>query len=141
MLDSLHSSHQGVPSMSLRAKDSVWWPGMFKDLSKVRERCRECITDAPTQPNVPLEPLPDIHYPFQQICGDYMQVAGCAYLVLVDRYSGWPMVIRAQRTTAAELISSLREFFQIFGICEEFTSDGGRQFTSREVEVFFRAWG
>ena len=70
-----------------------------------------------------------------------MQVAGYAYLVLVDRYSGWPMVIRAQRMTTAELISSLREFFQIFGICEEFASDRGSQFMSREMEVFFRSWG
>ena len=48
VLNSLHSGHQGITSMGLRAKDSVWWPGMFEDLSKVRERCRECITDTPT---------------------------------------------------------------------------------------------
>ena len=112
---------------------------MFEDLSKVGEKCKHYIIDKPTQPNAPPEPLPDVQYPFQQMCGDYMQVAGYAYLVLVDRYSGWPMVIRAQRTTTAELIS--REFFQIFGICEEFVSDGGSQFTSREIEVFFRSWG
>ena len=116
--------------MSLRAKASVWWPGMFEDLSKVREKCKQCIIDAPTQLNAPLEPLLDVQYPFQQMCGDYMQVAGYAYLVLVDRYSGWPTVIRAQRTTTTELISNLREFFQIFGICEEFSLDGGCQFTS-----------
>ena len=110
MLHSLHSGHQGVTLMSLRAKDSMWWPGMFEDLSKVRHKCRQCITDAPTQPNAPPEPLPDIQYPFQQMCGDYMQVAGYAYLVLVDRYLGWPMVIRAQGMTVAKLISSLREF-------------------------------
>ena len=95
----------------------------------------------PTQPNTPPEPLPDVHYPFQQICGNYLQVAGYAYPVLVDRYLGWPTVIRAQKTSAAELVLSLREFFQVFGVCEEFSLDGGKQFTSREVELFFGSWG
>ena len=60
-----------------------------------------------------------------------MQVAGYAYLVLVDRYSGWPMVIKTKKASAAELVTSIREFFQVFGVCKEFTLDGGKQFTSR----------
>ena len=113
---------------------------MFKELTRVRENCRECISNVPMQLNAPPEPLPDVQYPFQQVCGDYMQVAGDAYLVLVDRYSGWPSVIKAKKALAAELVTSIREFFQVFGVCEEFTSDGGKQFTSRELELFFASW-
>ena len=85
VIDCLHSGHQGVTSMVLRAKDNVWWPGMFEVLKKTREYCKECTTDAPFKPNAPQKPLPDMHYPFQQLCGDYMEVDGASYLVLVDR--------------------------------------------------------
>ena len=35
----LHSAHQGVTGMNLRAEQSVFWPGITRDISSVRERC------------------------------------------------------------------------------------------------------
>ncbi|KAH3882331.1 hypothetical protein DPMN_006266 [Dreissena polymorpha] len=34
--------------------------------------------------------LPD--YPFQMICSDYFTINCKEYVVIVDRYSNWPMV-------------------------------------------------
>ena len=31
-------------------------------------------------------------YPFQCICADYFKYKGCNYMVVVDRYFGWPIV-------------------------------------------------
>ena len=94
---SLHQAHQGTTSMGLRAGKSVWWPGLAKDLGRVREQCLTCRKNAPSQPAAPPKPLPSLDYPFQMVSSDYFHYAGKEYLLLVDRYSGWPRVRGRQR--------------------------------------------
>merc|ERR1712059_115382 len=103
VLDSLHQAHQGTTSMSLRAGNSVWWPGLAADLGRTREQCTTCRVNAPSQPAAPPKPLPSPDYPFQMISGDYFHYAGKEYLLLVDRYSGWPVVAQSTRETQGEL--------------------------------------
>ena len=58
VLDLLHQAHQGTTSMSLRAGGSVWWPGLARDLDRVRGSCATCRRNAPSQPAAPSKPLP-----------------------------------------------------------------------------------
>ena len=87
VLECLHSRHQGVKSMELRAQECVWWPWIYQDIQEVRDNCRKCMRDAPSQASAPPEDLPTIKSPFQQICGDYMQVYGFHYIVVVNQFS------------------------------------------------------
>jgi len=82
--------------------------------------------------------LPD--YLFQMICSDYFTFNSKEYVVIVDRYSNWPMVYRSE-SGAEGLVKRLRETFVTFGIPEELTSDGGPQFTSGQTQAFLKAWG
>ena len=79
VLEVLHSAHQGVYSMGLRAEDSVFWPGLWKDLETVRLACNTCNTTAPSQSNLPpVEPVVP-EYPFQHMCIDYLTIGGVNY--------------------------------------------------------------
>ena len=95
---------------------------------------------APSQPTAP--PTPPILpvYPFQGVCADYCKYAGSNYLVVVDRYSNWPIVERAAGGSKG-LISCLRRIFVTYGISDELSSDGGPEFTSSETQKFLRNWG
>ena len=42
VLDSLHSAHQGVSSMQMRAQSIVFWPGMSRDIENKRRSCADC---------------------------------------------------------------------------------------------------
>ena len=92
ILETLHSAHQGTTSMTARAQASVFWPGLSAQLQRLRKDCIPCGEIAPSQPNPPPTPIIDPVYPFQQVCSDYFKFAGHNYLVVVDRYSGWPTV-------------------------------------------------
>ena len=85
VLAGLHRAHQGVTGMSLRAGDSVWWPGVTGDIKGVRESCGACRRNAPSQSATPavMPPTPD--YPFQLVCSDYFNYAGKDFVVVVDR--------------------------------------------------------
>ena len=102
VLQTLHQGHQGVTSMALRASGSVWWPGIAESIRKKRENCRDCDKNAPSQQAAPPSPLPSPEYPMQMLATDYVQLAGYNYLVLVDRYSGWPSVFRSKTGEGGE---------------------------------------
>ena len=77
----------------------------------------------------------------QMVLADYMDYEGRHYLVMCDRYSGWPEVVRASQGTNRELLSYLREWFGWYSVPKEMTTDGGPQFTSSEANDFFNTWG
>ena len=58
VLRALHRAHQGATGMSLRAAETVWWPGMGADISRMREGCVRCKQNAPSQPPAPPTELP-----------------------------------------------------------------------------------
>ncbi|RDH89254.1 MAG: hypothetical protein DIZ77_16200 [endosymbiont of Seepiophila jonesi] len=92
VLETLHAAHQGVTSMNARAKASVFWPGITIQIQELRNNCQACHRIAPSNPKPPPTPSPDPVYPFQMLCADYFCYSGHNYLVIVDRYSGWPYV-------------------------------------------------
>lgn len=140
VLQALHSAHQGISQMCSRADASFFWPGMTSAISDMRTQCSPCNRIAPSQPNAPPTPPIQPQYPFQCICADYFHYAGHNYLVIVDRYSNWPIVERAYSGSKG-LISCLRRTFTTFGISDELSSDGGPEFTSTITKTFLHNWG
>ena len=60
-LAKLHEGHQGIVRCHMRAKMSVWWPGLSKELIK---KCPDCARD--TMPSrEPLIPTSLPQYPWQ----------------------------------------------------------------------------
>ena len=95
---------------------------------------------APSQAALPPVPPTQAEYPFQCICADYFTHLGKNYLVVVDRYSGWPIVAKAE-DGAQGLVSILRETFSTFGIPDELAYDGGPEFTAATPTNFLQNWG
>ena len=140
VLQSLHGAHQGVGMMLARAAVSVYWPGITAAIRRARERCPACNRNAPSQPRAPPKDISPPEYPFQQLCADYFTYKSRTYLVVVDRYSNWPIVERAQEGGAG-LRDCLYRVFSTFGIAEELTSDGGPEFTAHATEAFLADYG
>ena len=84
-------------------------------------------------------PKPD--YPMQLLSSDYFYYAGKTYLLIVDRYSNWPVIKLCKDETAEELVRALREFFCQFGTPEQLASDGGSVYTSATTQGFLKTWG
>ena len=67
--------------------------GIAADISHHRSTCSKCNEMSPSQSSLPPTPpvLPTTR-PFQSICADYFHNKGHTYVVIVDRYSNWPIV-------------------------------------------------
>ena len=140
ILIALHSAHQGVSMMSSRAETSFFWPGMTPNILDMRTRCSPCNRNAPSQPGAPPTPPAQPVYPFQMIAADYFSYRGRHFLVIVDRYSGWP-IVKENAGGSHGLISALRNTFVDYGISEELSSDGGPEFTADATQKFLQNWG
>ncbi len=139
-LSALHAAHQGTSTMISKAEASIFWPGITNDIQATRANCSHCNKMAPSQAALP--PIPPIlsRYPFQCICADYFNYQGHNYLVIVDRYSNWPIVNKA-KDGATGLINILRRIFATYGIPDELSSDGGPEFVAHSTQQFLRTWG
>ena len=62
------------------------------------------------------------------------------YLVIVDQYSNWPIVEKAQDGSKG-LIAVLRRTFAMYGIPDELSSDGGPEFIAHDTRSFLSDWG
>lgn len=140
ILTALHAAHQGVGAMCARASDSIFWPNITTDITLTREKCGHCHRVAKSNPMQPPSDISPPDYPFQKICSDYFTYNNQEYVVIVDRYSSWPVVFKSQ-AGAEGLVKRLRETFVTYGIPEELTSDGGPQFTAGRTQQFLKSWG
>ena len=118
---------------------AVFWPDITPAITALRAGCNHCNRITPSNPSAPPTPLMSPDYPFQYVCSDFSQYKGINYLVVVDRYSKWPIVERSSNG-AARLITCLQRTFVNFGIPDELASDGGPGFTATEQREFLRDW-
>ena len=126
--------------MKLRTSESMWWPGITSEIESTRAQCITCRRNAPTQLPLPPVPPPVPHYPFQLISSDYFNYEGHNYLVVIDRYSNWPLIRLCKSESAEELTSCLREFFSTYGVPDEISTDGGPTYMAETTQQFFRTW-
>ena len=139
-LQYLHSAHQGTTMMQSKADASVFWPGIAADIANHRASCLVCNAMSPSQASMPPTPPVLPTRPFQCLCADYFHHKGHNYVVIVDRFSGWPIVERSSNG-ATGLVSNLRSIFVTFGIPDDITTDGGPEFTASVTKKFLAEWG
>ena len=142
-LNNLHSAHQGTSAMQARANKSMYWPGINNHIKTFPDNCNSCWYNAPIHSNEPLISSPQPEWPFQQICGDYYDYQGHSYLAIADRFSGWLCLyhFKPGSVTSQNLITNCRNLFMNYGGLEEFSFDGGPQFTSTSFQIFLKTWG
>lgn len=125
--------------MTARAEAAIFWPGITHDIHQTRATCSICNRMAPSQAALPpTQPTPS-EYPFQCICLDYFHYKGHSYLVIVDRYTNWPIVEKAKEGSRG-LVDVLRRTFATYGIPDELASDGGPEFTAHDTTKFLQDW-
>ena len=139
----LHDAHQGVERTKRRARLSVYWPGIDRDICNVVSSCQSCRQLAASHANEPLWVEDDLPTRvFESVSADYFHVAGRTFLVYVDRLSGWPYVtVYPQTASANRLVKQLRQLFSQTGVPVTLRTDGGPQFGSSTVRRFLDRWG
>ena len=139
LLAKLHSGHQGLTKCRQLAGQSVWWPGLSRQLEQLLGNCRECLKTLQQRPQ-PLNSTPLPILPWQKVGSDLFEWQQSNYLLVVDYYSRFIEIARLNRTTTAEVVMHLKSIFARHGIPETLVSDNGPQYSSQEFSEFAKEY-
>ena len=96
ILQKLHLGHQGITRCRERAKQSVWWPGISKQIEETVQKCLICCQHL-TQRAEPLLPTVFPDYPWQKL--------------LIDYYSRYVEMSKLHSTTSAAVIQHMKSIY------------------------------
>ena len=117
--------------MQLRALETVYWPGINKDILKQYQSCKTCIKHSKSQRHELLQSHPIPELPWYMVATDLFEIKNSKYLLLVDKLGS---------TTSKVLVQEMKAVFTKLGVPNVIVSDGGPQYTSPEFKDFMRQW-
>ena len=86
MLDRLYTGHQGITKCRRRAQQSVWWPGLSKQLENLVTNCAECCKNRSQNAEL-LIPTSFPKMPWQKVGSDLFMWKNSHYLLIIDYFS------------------------------------------------------
>ena len=84
LLDKIHEGHQGITKCRERARQSLWWPGLSKELVWT---CTKCCK-AQKQTAQPMTPSPLSKLPWQVVRTDLFECNQATFLLIVHTTPG-----------------------------------------------------
>ena len=133
--------HYAIDKMSLRDRETVYWPGINKDIRSTYHHCHICAKFARTQQKETLQYIETPQATWEQLGLDIFSLRNTQYLLVIDYFSWFPVVKQLQSLHSSSVIKHLKDIFTEIGIPRCIVSDGGTQFTSQEFKDFTKTWG
>ena len=132
--------HQGIVKTKLRARDSVFWPGIGKEIETMIGSCSTCLEFQNKQrpePTIPHE-IPDS--PWDKIGTDIFHLYGKHYIIVVDYMSKYFDISLMNDCQSSTVIAHTKKMFSKYGIPKIVFSDNGPEFSSAEYKLFSKQW-
>ena len=93
----IHEGHLGLGKCKLRAKDTVYWPGLNDQLEKLILNCDLCLkysqSKCKPKPTTSLGQEIPVHH-WSKVATDIFNFEGISYLLIVDYTSRFPIVCK-----------------------------------------------
>ena len=128
--------HYAVGKMQLRALETVYWPGINKDILRHYQSCKTYIKYSKSQRSEPLQSYPTPEVPWHTVATDLFETKNSKYLLIVDYYSRFPVLHKLGSTTSKVLVQEMKAVFAELGVPNIIVSDGGPHYTSAEFKDF-----
>ena len=120
--------HLVLTKCKLRAKETVYWPGLNDQLEKLVLNCQLCLKYSQSKckltPDMSLgQEIPD--FPWTKLATKIFHFEGDSYLPLVDYTSRYPIICKLTSMTAQHVIGHLKIIFSEYGLPDTIVSDNG----------------
>ena len=127
IIDQLHIPHGGIVKTLQAAKERYFWHGLKAEITERIEKCHECQQNRKANSPEPLNQTTATSA-MEQLSADLFDLNGNQYLVIVDRFSGYPFVSRLKRTNTEAIVKEFEAVFDNYGLPRRIRTDGGPQF-------------
>ena len=92
ILDLLHYGHYGIKCTQARAKESVFWPGITRDIENRVKDCSICQQNATSQTKDTMHSHDVPRGPWIKLGVDLFEHNKKQYLLVVDYFSKFPII-------------------------------------------------
>ena len=135
VLQAIHLGHQGENKCILRARESVFWPGISADIRQMVKDCDLCNKHQPAQPKLPIM-QPDLPTrPWEKLGTDIFEFDGKKYLMVVDYYSRFPVIRLLDNMTSHAVCNHFTSILAEYGLPATIISDFGSQYISERFKT------
>ena len=135
VLEQIHDGHLGIEKCILKARDSVFWPGISNDIHKTVEKCGIC--KASSRAAKPVGNVSDMPpHAWHTLGTDLFYWNKMDYLVIGDYFSKYLIVRRLPNSSMHVVIKELGLVFTELGRLFILRSDNGPCYSSREFHNF-----
>uniref|UniRef100_A0A8C0G1B4 Gypsy retrotransposon integrase-like protein 1 n=1 Tax=Chelonoidis abingdonii TaxID=106734 RepID=A0A8C0G1B4_CHEAB len=144
------SGHSGVNRTKDHLGKSFHWEGMGKDVANYVWSCEMCqqVGKPQDQVNAPLQPLPIIEVPFQELAVDILgpfpkkTPRGKQHvLTFMDFATRWPEAVPLSNTRAKSVYQALADIFARVGWLSDILTDSGTNFLAGTMKNPWEAHG
>ena len=128
ILKLIHKGHLGLNKCKMRAKETVYWPGMNEQLEQLILNCQLCIKYSRSKdknmPNTALShEIPSV--PWSKVATDIFHFKSRSYLLVVDYTSRFPIVREIKSMSAQHIADHFRLTFSEYSWPDTLVSDNG----------------
>ena len=135
VLEQIHEGHLGIEKCMLKARDSVFWPGISNDIRETVEKCGIC--QASSKAAKPIGNVSDVPpHAWHTLGTDLFYWNKIDYLVIGDYFSKYLIVRRLPNSSTHVVIKELGLVFTELGRPFVLRSDNGPCYSSREFHNF-----
>ena len=136
-LKDIHVGHQGVTRCQQRARSTLYWPNIDRDIEQHVQYCDTCQRHQASQPTEQLMPLaselPNIAW--HTLGTDLFSLNGDTFLIIADYMSKYPIIERLGRDTTSQAVANITsKYFSLFGAPQSIISDNGPQFIGKPYQ-------
>ena len=143
-LKRIHESHKAEEDTLRNIRNDFWYPTLDHEVKIMIRNCRRCRAKRSSNQEMPLKMhRDDILFVNSHFALDPITLEGQKhYLILVERYSGYPFVYPMKDCTLPSIIQVLtHHFFQFSCRPISLWTDAGKQFSSSAWDDFCKSYG
>ena len=132
----LHTGHLGFEKCLNRAKQSMYWPGLYDKLKELVTNCATCLKFSSQKPTCLSNRQDAGHeisvHPWCKLASDIFYFEGDSYLLIVDYTSQFPIIKKLSSSTGKAIAHQMQAIFAKYGWPDTLVTDSGPCYTSKE---------
>jgi hypothetical protein len=135
-----HEGHQGETKTKKLLRAKVWFPQLDKMIEKKVRECRGCQATTSVPHRDPLQPTTLPERPWAKIDMDFWGPlpSGEYLLVMIDKYSRYPVVEIVRSTSADAVVPHIDKIFSTHGFPDQVQTDGGPPFNGTGSHTYYQ---
>ena len=141
MIQLLHTGHLGLEKCLNRAKQSMYWPGLYDELKDLITNCTACLKFSAQKPasnkqhtghEIPI-------HPWSKLASDIFHFEGDSYLLIVDYTYHFPNIRKLNFMTGKAIAHHMQSIFSKYGWPNTLVTDNGPCYTSKEFHTLMQS--